>query len=155
MSLFGCGFGKVISDLIEQVSFVSPNMTGLNMQTQLTPSTQKLISDTRVVSTYKGSFKDLQDVLTVSAELNVEGWVVSTKGLNHVKSMIGSTDLCFNVGAGGRDLEVANYRLFDRCIWGKDHDCSSSTALLPTVLASTTIRVDPKEVFRSDGITDT
>ena len=57
VSLLGCGFREVIRDLIEQVAFMSPNMTSLDMQTQFTPSTQKLISDTRVVSAYKGPFK--------------------------------------------------------------------------------------------------
>ena len=71
MSLFGCNLSKVVSDLIEQDPFMGSDVAGLDMQAQFAPSTQEFVGHTRMMCAHKSSLKDLQNILTVSTELDL------------------------------------------------------------------------------------
>ena len=62
--------GKMVRNLVEQMSFVRSNMRSLYAEAQSTPSANELIRDRCMMRPYKRTIEYLEDILTVCAELN-------------------------------------------------------------------------------------
>ena len=104
---------------------------------------------------HKGSLKDLQHILTVSAELDLEIGIVTANDFNHVQGVIGRPNFCFNVSAWSRNLKVADNSLLNYCVGRQNYHGGSSTTMLSTILAGAPVRIDTQQMFRDGGINHT
>ena len=108
VSQLGGSLGKDIGNLVEQDSFVSPDMSAFHRETQLIPQGDDLVRDRRMMGSLKRTFQNLKNVLGISMESNSNVCMRMSDLTNHAKGLSCRMEFRLNVCTGFGDLEVAH-----------------------------------------------
>ena len=148
MSQLGSRLRKDVGNLIEQDSFVSPDMSAFHRKTQLIPQRDDLVRDGCMMGALKGTFQNLKNVLGVSMVSNADVWMRVSDLTNHAKSLSCRMEFRLNVCTGFGDLEVAHSSALYQGIRAQnDNRPTSGTCLSSPVVGSAPIREDPKHIL--------
>ena len=102
-----------------------------------------------MVSTLKRTLQNLKHILRIGVVRDGDVWVNLSHTTDHAKGLSCRMKFSLDVGAGFRDLKIANRGIFYQGIWTQDNDRSTTGASLSSlVVGGTSIGEDSKDVLR-------